>query len=237
MMTKLDAIAGDTHKLAGETHKVAWTNRLLSVALLVLALTGAAGMFWVDGRLGHLSEKVKPSAAEEQRRLRDKLAADEKVEALLERAATDLDADRTLVFLAHNGTTDLTGIVPFVWISNTHVHLRAGLTWDERWSRPRSLSSFVPLMRKMFRDGMDKAHCVKRDRGDADISAVARAGMIDRGVEVSLLCPLVTAKGEFIGWAAAEYLRRETAPRDAVSGLRRVERAALEVRIALTEKP
>lgn len=227
---KLDAIAADARKAAR-------ANRLLSAALLALALTGIGGVVWVEGRLGDLSDRVKPSAAEEQRRLRDKLAADERVEELLERLAADVDADRTLVFLAHNGTTDLTGIVPFVWISNTHVHLRKGLSWDERWSRPRSLSGFVPLMRRMFQDGMDKPRCVKRDRGDADISEVARAGMADRGVEASILCALVTPKGEFIGWVSAEYLRRETAPRDNVAGLRRVERAALEVRIALTEKP
>lgn len=242
MNNRLNALADDTHKLAQEscrvaaaTRKIAVSNRFLAVALVVLALSVAAGMVLVRGELAGLGDKIRPSAAEEQRRLRDKMAADEKVDEILAKMAEDLDGDRALAFLAHNGQTDLTGIIPFVWISNSHVHLRQGLAWEERWSRPRAMSSFVPLMRKMFRDGMEKPHCVRRDRGDADISEVARAGMIDRGVETAFICPLTTARAEFIGWVSVEYMRRETAPKDAFSALKRVERAAIETRIALTE--
>lgn len=172
----------------------------------------AGGVVWwgvAEPAIGLLA-RLPPSAAEEQRRLHRQLAADEVVEELLAALAEDVGADRALVFLAHNGSSDLTGTIPFMFVSAAYVHLRAGLSWDERWSRPSPLAAVSPLLRRMFRNP-ERPVCVKRDRGDADISVVARARMIDRGIEVSFLCPMHGPAG-VVGLVTAEVLRRD-APR------------------------
>lgn len=214
---------------------LAQANRAMAGALLVLALTGAAGMFWVDGRLSRFLAHAHPSEEEEQRRLQHQIAADERVEHVLSGLAVDADTDRALVYLAHNGQTDLTRSIPFLFLSATHVHMRPGLAWQERWSRPVSLSVFSGLLRRMFREPTAPV-CVKRDRGDADMSEVARARMIDRGVELAFACPLRGRSG-VVGIVVAEYLRRDTPrPPDAeVTAM--LTRATSQVLSALVAAP
>lgn len=195
-------------KLFASLGKLTTANRLLSAALLVLTLTGAAGMFQVGHKLADISERIHPGAVEEQRRLHAQLRIDAQVDDALGGLGEDTDADRALVWVAHNGQTDLTGRIPFMFISNAHAWLRPGLAWEERWSRPAPLSGVSASLRRMFRDP-EKPRCVRIDRGDADVSALSRSRMVDRGVEVSYVCPLAGAHG-IIGMVSVEYLRRDT---------------------------
>jgi hypothetical protein len=207
-------------------------RNLLPVGLFILSVSATAGIIVVDGRLSDLGDRVQPGAEEEMRRFHVQMRIDETVEKLLADLAEDTEGDRALVYLAHNGKTDLSGAIPFLYLSASHVHLRPGLAWQERWSRPEAMSVFSPLLRRMFREPGDP-RCVMRDRGDADMTEVARARMVDRGVETAMLCALHGPRG-VVGLIAVEYLRRQTKrPPDAAieTALRR---AAERVHTALT---
>lgn len=208
------------------------TNRLMASALLVLALTGAAGMFWVGGKLADISDRVHPGAIEEQRRLQVQLQIDAQVEEALGGLGDDIAADRTLVWLAHNGTTDLTGRIPFMFVSNAHAWMRPGLAWEERWSRPVPLSAVSQTLRRMFRDP-ERPRCVRIDRGDADLTPVARSRMVDRGIELTLICPLQGPRG-IVGMVSAEYLRRDSMAMPADQVLGRVGDTTRHIHAALT---
>lgn len=185
-----------------------FANTRLTVLLLLLgALNGMGGMFFIGQRLAEIEHRIRPSAAEEQRRLHAQLRVDAVVDDLLGGLADDIGADRTLVFLAHNGRTDLSGQIPFLYLSNANVHLRAGVDWQEAWSRAVPLSTYSALMRRMFRNP-DEPRCVRRDRSDPDLSVVGRARMAERGVEVSFVCPLQGPHG-VVGLVSAEFMRRE----------------------------
>ena len=94
------------------------------------------------------------------------------------------------------------------------------------------MSIFSPLLRRMFREP-GEPRCVMRDRGDADMTEVARARMVDRGVEAAMVCALHGPRG-VVGLISVEYLRRETKrPLDA-DVAERVMRAARHVHAALT---
>ena len=207
-------------------------RNLLPVGLFVLSVSATVGIIVVDGRLSDLADRVKPGAEEEMRRFHVQMRIDETVEKLLAELADDTEGDRALVYLAHNGKTDLSGAIPFLYLSASHVYLRPGLAWQERWSRPEAMSIFSPLLRRMFREP-GEPRCVMRDRGDADMTEVARARMVDRGVEAAMVCALHGPRG-VVGLISVEYLRRETKrPADAAveAALRR---AAERVHTALT---
>lgn len=207
-------------------------NRLLATCLLILCLGGATGMFLLGQKLADISERVHPGVIEEQRRLHAHLALDALVDKALGKLTEQVDSDRALVFLAHNGTTDLTGKVTFMFLSNTQVYLRPGLAWEERWSRPVPLSSVSSIMRRML-DNPERPHCIKVDRTEPDMSPMARARLDDRGVELSYLCPLTGPNG-LIGMVSAEYLRRETATLPPEEILKRMEATTATIHRAMT---
>jgi hypothetical protein len=175
---------------------------------MVLLILAAAGTFVVGQQLSDLAGKVAPSASEEQRRLRAQLAIDAKVDELLGAAMDQVGADRALVYLAHNGKTDLTGQIPFLYLSVSNVQTRAGVAWKEAWSAPGALSTYSPLLRRVFSDAK-APRCARRDLRDPDLNAAGRDRMEARGIERSYVCPLEGAHG-VVGLVAVEYLRRET---------------------------
>jgi len=94
------------------------------------------------------------------------------------------------------------------------------------------MSVFSPLLRRMFREPGDP-RCVMRDRGDGDLPEVARARMVDRGVEAAMVCALHGPRG-VVGLIGVEYLRRETKrPADAAVEAT-LRRAAEHVHAVLT---
>lgn len=219
-------------KLLSSVSRLTIANRLLAVCLLVVCLGGAGAMFHLGKKLADISDRIHPGAEEEQRRLRANLVIDAQVDEVLGGLSDDLDADRTLVFLAHNGMTDLTGKIPFMFLSNTQVHLRPGLSWEERWSRPVPLSAVSGTLRRMFL-APEKPVCIKVDRTDLDLSAMARARLDDRGVELTFLCPLNGPNG-VVGIVSAEYLRRETARMPAKEIMERVGTTTAYIHRAMT---
>jgi hypothetical protein len=220
-------------RLMAALGRVTSANRLLSAALLVLCLGGSVGMYQVGQKLSDISDRIHPGAPEEQRRLKAQLKIDALVDDALGGLGEDIDADRALVWLAHNGQTDLTGRIPFMFISNVHAYLRPGLAWEERWSRPVPLSAVSGSLRRMFRDP-ENPRCIRVDRGDADVSALSRSRLADRGVEVVFLCPIVSAHG-VVGIAAAEYLHREAVRLGDSDVLGRLAATTQHVQRALTE--
>lgn len=207
------------------------TNRLLSAAMLVLALTGAVGMFWIGRNLASLGDHLHPQPQEEQRRLRAQIRADEQSETALRELMVEIDADRAVVYLAHNGKTDLSGIVPFLFMSTVHIHLRPGLAWQERWSRPTPLSIFTPMLRRMIEEGDtgEPSACLKYDVDSPRITGAGKARMVDRGIELAFVCPLRAGPGPnpVVGLLAVDYLHREQdRPVDAVVQDRMREAAA-----------
>jgi hypothetical protein len=211
--------------------KLTASNRMLSVALLILAVTGAVGMFQVGERLADIQGRMHPTPAEEQRRLKRQLQVDANVEEELGRLSDDLGADRATVYLAHNGSTDLTGRIPFMFLSAVYVHLRPGIAWSEQWSRPTPLSVYSPTLRKVFADP-NKPACVNRDLRDADLTPRARAQMEERGTERWIVCSVHGVSG-VAGMVLTEFMRRD-AVRDTGLAAKRTEDAAATVHRLLT---
>lgn len=212
--------------------KLVRSNRHIWESLLICAGVGVLAVVWFDVKISNLSERLAPNAAEEQRRLQAQLMSDEQVDGFLREVLEDANSDRALVFLAHNGKTDLTGTIPFMYLSNSHVAMRKGLDWKEAWSRPVMLSNYTPLLRKMFpKSGGPR--CVKRDRGDEDLTEVARARMVERGIELAYVCPLQGTNG-VVGMITAEYLRRETPHPKDEAVLQRLQKAADQVHASMT---
>lgn len=189
-------------------NRLASSNRLLALAMLVLSIAGMGGTFMVGQRLADIQSRIHPPPEEEQRRLQRQLQIDAKVEKELGRIGEMVDADRSLVFLAHNGTTDLTGFIPFMYLSNVYANLRPGVIWKEQWSQPRPMSSFSPTLRKIFSDPT-KPKCVIRHITDADMSPQSKAWMTDRGNEAWAICPLM-GRGGVSGLLVLEFLHKET---------------------------
>lgn len=211
--------------------KLTASNRMLALAMLVLALTGAVGMFQVGRRVSDIQGRMHPTPEEEQRRLRRQLHVDAGVEEEQTKLVDDLGADRSTVYLAHNGSTDLTGRIPFMFLSAVYVHLRPGISWSEGWSRPTPLSTYSPTLRRVFANP-DKPACIRRDRRDPDLTPRARAQMEDRGTEAWLVCPVFGAGG-VAGMTLTEFTHREALTNPDVA-LKRTEETAHRIHRLLT---
>lgn len=206
--------------------------RAVPALVLAASIVNTGGIVVIDGRVSDLAARVKPDAEEEQRRFRARLVADAKVDRVLGEVMEAVNGDRMVVRLAHNGQTDLSGAIPFLYLTVGHVHQRAGLAWEERWSRPVALAAWGDALRRMYRQPAAPV-CVKRDRGDEEMSEVARALMKDQGTELAFVCPL-QGPGGHAGTVTVQYLRWDThRPTDAMV-LDRLNAAARRVHAALT---
>jgi hypothetical protein len=203
-------------------------DRRLNYVLLVLGIITSVGAFAAYREFAHLVERF-PAAEEEQRRFVAQIEINEQVEAEIEGIAERLKASRVIVFQFTNSTQDLTGI-PWVYNVPTFVHVGNGVTWQEAWSRPVPLSSYTPLMRRMW--GRGRPACVLRDITDPDISPTAASRMEARGIKRSLLCPVMTSAGNAVGMLSAEFMSRdEDLPPEAAALL---EAAAARIYSALS---
>jgi hypothetical protein len=207
-------------------------NRLYAAALVLLALGGMGGMFWLGQTLADIQSRLHPTPQEEQRRLQAALVVAAEVQEGLGALADDLKADRAVVFLAHNGSTDLTGQIPFMYLSPAYIHLRPGIAWREQWNGQSPLSTYAPTLRRIFKDPA-KPVCLRRTITDPDITEASRERMKGRGTERWFTCPL-TGKGGVSGFLVVEYTHKEAQTLADADVLHRVAETAGTVHRSLT---
>lgn len=207
------------------------SNRMLCVAMLVLSITGMVGMFHVGQKVADIQSRMHPTPEVEQHRLKRQLQVDAAVEEEQENLLASAGADRSTIYLAHNGSTDLTGRIPFMYLSPVYVQLRPGIAWNEAWSRPSPLNTFSPTLRKVF---ADPAHptCVIRDVQNPDLTPRARAQMEARSTEAWVVCP-VFGLGGVAGMMVTEFIHR-SAVSDPKLAMQKTSETAHRVHALLT---
>lgn len=132
--------------------------------------------------------------------LNTSLALDAQIVDHLNRVLSQAHADRAYVFRYHNGIPAVQG-VPFIFHTNTHEVIRAGVPRLISMMQ-RIPSSINVTMNQEFAQG----NCVVLSRIDLDNTSSDYWYYQSRGTRSMIRCPLHSEQGDLLGFVGLDYL-------------------------------
>lgn len=128
------------------------------------------------------------------------IAIDTKVNQELHSLLNDTQSDRTYVFRFHNGIPSVAG-VPFIFQSNTHEVIRAGVSRVILFSQriPSSLNS-------NSNHEFSKRLCVNYTHLDDNHNSIHYWYFETRQAKSMIRCPLFTKHGDILGFVGIDYM-------------------------------
>jgi hypothetical protein len=133
--------------------------------------------------------------------LHTSIAIDTKVTQELSSLLNETQSDRSYVFRFHNGIPSVAG-VPFIFQSNTHEIIRAGVSRVILFSQriPSSLNSHS-------NQEFTKRQCVTFTNLDDDLNSINHWYFETRQARSMLRCPIFTRDGDIVGFVGLDWLQ------------------------------
>jgi hypothetical protein len=133
--------------------------------------------------------------------LHTSIAIDTKVTQELSSLLNETQSDRSYVFRFHNGIPSVAG-VPFIFQSNTHEIIRAGVSRVILFSQriPSSLNSHS-------NQEFTKRQCVTFTNLDDDLNSINHWYFQTRQARSMLRCPIFTRDGDIVGFVGLDWLQ------------------------------
>jgi len=129
------------------------------------------------------------------------IAIDTRVNQELSTLLEDSQADRSYVFRFHNGIPSVAG-VPFIFQSNTHEIIRAGVSRVILFSQriPSSLNSHS-------NQEFTKRQCMTFTHLDDDQNSINHWYFETRQARSMLRCPIFTRDGDIVGFVGLDWMQ------------------------------